>query len=145
MTVYIYADIIFVVSCIVNIPVLWSSARLYGLKFSLTRAFAASVFCGISTLVAVCCKLDFLQMILLYALSWIAVVFIAFGKNKFLTAVRVAFMLLWHSSVISGVCNIVNMVVNKEIRRYISCDRYRNILYCRKNEKIGVCGRYRNA
>lgn len=120
MTVYIYADIIIAVSCIVNIPVLWSSARLYGLRFSLVRAFAASVFCGIFALAAVYLKFDFLQMLLLYAVSWGGAVFIAFGKNKFLTVLRISFMLLWYSAVISGVCNVVNMVVNKEIRQYIS-------------------------
>lgn len=132
MTVYIYADMVLAVSCIVNIPVLWSSARLYGMRFSLVKAFAASVLCGISTLAAICLKLDFFQMFLLYAATWIIVAFVAFGKNKLSTVLHTAFMLLWHSTVISGVCNIVNITVNKEIRQYIStgCVVLGTIIFC---------------
>lgn len=132
MTVYIYADIIIAVSCIVNIPVLWSSARLYGLKFSLIKAFVASVLCGVSALIAIYFKFNFLQMFLLYSATWITVVFIAFGKNKLPTVLRIAFMLLWHSAVISGVCNIVNITVNKDIRQYISigCVVFGTAIFC---------------
>ncbi len=132
MTVYIYADIVLLVSLIVNIPILWSTARAYGLRFSVLRSVLASLLCGASAICVVFFKLDLTSTLAVYVFVFVLTVYIAFGRNRIENVLRISFMLLWHCAILCGVCNIINMTLHNEIREYISiaCVIIGTVIFC---------------
>lgn len=132
VTVYLYADVMLLISVIVNIPILWSTARAYGLRFSVIRSVLASLLSGISSIAVVCCKFDITKALIVYIFVFIISVYIAFGKNRIEIVLRIAFMLLWHCTILSGACNVINMTLHNEVREYISivCVIIGTIIFC---------------
>lgn len=132
MTVNLYADVVLLISLLVNMPVFWSTARLYGLKFSVSRSALACVFCGISAIFTIMYKLEPVKAFALYVFVFTVSVYIAFGKNKLKAVLKIAFMLLWHSVILGGICNVINLTLHSDLRQYISlaCVFAGTVIFC---------------
>lgn len=118
--VYVYADVVMLVSIFATVPMLWGAARAYGLKFRFFRATLASLFNGITTLATILLRLNYIVMLLCAVPIFFILLYITFGRLKMRTMLHATGMLFAETALLSGACTLINDVFSSEARSFMS-------------------------
>ena len=118
--VYVYADIVVLISIFASVPMLWAVARAYALKFSFGKAIIAASISGVATLCMILFRMNYILMIVCTLVSFAAMIYITFGKIKFRLMCHVVGMLFAETVLLCGFCMLVNNVLSENSRSFIS-------------------------
>lgn len=118
--VYVYADVVILISILVTVPMLWGIARAYGLRFGFLRAIVASFFNGITTLAAILLRLNYIVILLYAGPIFFVLLYITFGRLRLKTMLHATGMLFAEAVLLSGACVLINDVFSNETRSFIS-------------------------
>ena len=118
--VYVYADVVVLISILASVPMLWGAARAYGLKFRFGRALAASFVSGAATLFAIILRLPYVLMIVCAVPVFLCMIRIAFGRMKFRLVCHASGMVFAETALLCGFCMLVNNIFSRETRSFIS-------------------------
>ena len=118
--VYVYADIVVLISILALVPMLWGVSRAYALKFRFIRAVAAAFVSGTVTLCMILLRMTYFEMIMCSLGAFVVMIYIAFGKIKFRLVCHAAGMLFAETVLLCGFCMLVNNVFSEYARSFIS-------------------------
>lgn len=118
--VYVYADVVMLISVLATVPMLWGTARAYGLRFGFLRATAAAFLSGTVTLAMILLRMEYTLMPVCAAIACFLMIIITFGRMKLRTALCATGMLLAETALLCGICTLINNVLSTGARSFIS-------------------------
>lgn len=118
--VYVYADIVVIISILASVPIMWATARAYGLKFSFGRAVLAAFVSGVATVGMILLKMTYVLMAFSALGTFAVMIYITFGKIKFRLLCHMTGMVFAQTVLLCGFCMLVNNVFSNGARSFIS-------------------------
>ncbi len=107
-TVYVYADVMILISIAVSYPLLWITARENNLCFRWARALLAAGFSGIMLLIEVLVRLPYYFSFLWGIISYSVMIPVSFGKMKLKRYLFSLLFLAGSNLILSGLLTAVN-------------------------------------
>lgn len=119
-TIYVYADVMILISIFAAVPMLWAVARSYSLRFVLWRSIVASILGGAASIACVVLRLPYWGIAVACILVFILMVITAFGRMRIHLLCHCTGMLLAECMLLGGVCLFINSVFSNTTKSFIS-------------------------
>ena len=122
MVIYIYGDVLLLICLLVTVPLLWSVARSYALRFRIWRCLAAGALCAAITYCCIAIQASYILLILINWASCMLLVWTAFGKQccTLRLLFRASAMLFLEMMTLCGLCTMAVYLFDGNRRATVS-------------------------
>ncbi len=120
MIIYVYGDVLLLVALLVTIPLIWSVARSFALRFRFWRAALSGVACAVITYGFIALQISYILLGIFSFIGCFLLNFIAFGKQNWSLLLRAAVMLFLEMLTLCGICTLAMYLFDGNGRAYIS-------------------------